>query len=54
LPVTLGGCPEDLAKLQRFRELGAVRANVSLPPEKADQILPILDRWATLIRQVNA
>jgi hypothetical protein len=53
LPVTLGGCPEDLAKLQRFKELGAVRANVSLPPEKADQILPILDRWAALIRQVN-
>src|SRR5665213_2576413 len=54
LPVTLGGCPEDLAKLQRFRELGAVRANVSLPAEKADQILPILDRWAALIRQVKA
>src|SRR3984885_4554383 len=37
LPVTLGGCPEDLSKLQRFRELGAVRANVSLPAEKADK-----------------
>ena len=53
LPVTMGGCPEDLAKLQRFRELGAVRVNVSLPADPADQILPILDRWAALIRQVN-
>src|SRR5271166_780323 len=51
LPVTLGGAPEDLAKLQRFRELGAARANVTLPAEGADQILPVLDRWATLIRQ---
>jgi hypothetical protein len=54
LPVTLGGCPEDLGKLQRFRELGAVRANVSLPAEKADTILPILDRWAKFIPQFRA
>jgi len=30
LPVTIGGAPEDLAQLQHFRELGAVRVNVSL------------------------
>jgi probable F420-dependent oxidoreductase len=54
LPVTIGGAPEDLAKLQRFRDLGAVRVNVSLPAEGRDQILPILDRWAGLMRQVNA
>ena len=53
LPVTLGGGPEDLAKLQRFRELGVARVNVSLPAEAADVILPILDRWAGLIRQVR-
>ena len=54
LPVTIGGAPEDLAKLQRFRELGAVRVNVSLPAEGADQILPILDRWAGLMRQLRS
>jgi probable F420-dependent oxidoreductase len=53
LPVTIGGAPEDLAKLQRFRELGAVRVNVSLPAEGPDQILPILDRWAGLMRQLR-
>ena len=53
LPVTMGGAPEDLAKLERFRELGAVRVNVSLPAEPADKILPILDRWAKLKRQVG-
>jgi probable F420-dependent oxidoreductase len=53
LTVTIGGAPEDLAKLQQFRELGAVRANVSLPAESADKILPILDRWAAFIPQVR-
>jgi hypothetical protein len=27
--------------------------NVSLPAEGPDEILPILDRWAELIRKVN-
>jgi probable F420-dependent oxidoreductase len=54
LPVTMGGAPEDLAKLERFRELGAVRVNVSLPAAPADKILPILDRWAKLKRQVGS
>ena len=31
---------------QAFRDLGAVRVNVTLPAEAADQILPVLDRWA--------
>ena len=40
--------------LKRYRDLGVERACVSLPAAKADQVLPILDRWAALIRQVNA
>ena len=54
LPVTIGGSPEDPDRLKRFRDLGAARVNVSLPAEKADQILPVLDRWASLIRQLRA
>jgi probable F420-dependent oxidoreductase len=53
LTVTIGGVAEDLKQLQRFRDLGVVRANVTLPAEGPDQILPILDRWAKLIRQFN-
>jgi probable F420-dependent oxidoreductase len=52
LPVTMGGAPEDLARLERLRDLGAVRVNVSLPAEPADKILPVLDRWAKLKRQL--
>ena len=54
LPITIGGAPEDADRLKRFRDLGAVRVNVSLPAENADAILPVLDRWAELRRRVNA
>ena len=53
-PITLFGCSEDLDLLKRARDQGVVRACVSLASAKADQILPILDRWAGLMRQVNA
>src|SRR6266436_4671562 len=48
LSVTLGGAPEDLDRLKRFRDLGVARMNVRLPPVRADEILPVLDRWAKL------
>ena len=53
LPVTIGGAPEDLDKLKRFRDLGAVRVNVSLMSETRDEILPRLDKWAGYIRQLR-
>jgi probable F420-dependent oxidoreductase len=53
LPVTLGGAPEDVGRLQHFRDLGVARVNFPLPPEGRDQILPILDRLAGLMRQVG-
>jgi hypothetical protein len=53
LPLTIGGATEDLTRLQRMRELGVARVNVSLPPEGKDQLLPVLDRWAGLIRQLR-
>ena len=35
LPVTLGGAPEDADSCKRFRDLGAVRVNVTLLAEGA-------------------
>jgi len=49
----LGGAPEDLAVLTKNRDLGVTRMTVRLPPAKADEILPILDRWAKLIPQLR-
>jgi len=54
LSLRLGGAPEDADKLKRFRDLGIDAVNVTLMSDKRDEILPILDRWAKLNRQVNA
>jgi hypothetical protein len=53
LPVTLGGAPEDPDRLKHYRDIGIARMNVRLLSAKADEILPVLDRWAKLIRQVR-
>jgi probable F420-dependent oxidoreductase len=53
LPVTLGGAPADADRLKRYRDLGAVRAVVTLEAGKTEEVMPVLDRWATLIRQLQ-
>jgi probable F420-dependent oxidoreductase len=53
LSVYLGGAPEDIDALKRNRDLGVTGMAVRLPPAKADEILPVLDRWAKLIPQVK-
>src|SRR6202167_1444848 len=52
-PITLFNVQEDADLLKRYRDLGAVRVCVSLPAVNADATLPVLDRWAKLIQQVN-
>jgi probable F420-dependent oxidoreductase len=54
LPVTLGGAPEDPDMLKRYRDLGVAGVNFPVPPAKADEILPILDRMAKLRLQLQA
>jgi hypothetical protein len=48
---TLFGGTEDADLLKRYRDMGAARVVVTLPPETADKTLR---RWADLIRRVNA
>ena len=52
-PVTLFSVQGDADLMKRYRDLGVARVGVSLPAGKADAMLPVLDRWAKLIRQVN-
>jgi probable F420-dependent oxidoreductase len=54
LPITLFGAAEDADLLKRYRDMGVARVVAGLMPEPADKTLPALDRWAALIRQVNA
>jgi probable F420-dependent oxidoreductase len=53
LPITLFGGTEDQDLLKRYRDMGVARVVTTLPPEPADKTLPVLDRWAELIRRVN-
>jgi len=52
-PVSLFSSVDDLDTLKRYRDMGIVRSVVSLPAAAAEQVLPILDRWAELARQVG-
>ena len=54
VPITLFGGTEDLDLLKRYRDMGVGRVVTTLPAEPADKTLPALDRWAKLIRGVNA
>ena len=44
---------DDLDRLKRYRDLGIDRVVFSLPAEKDDKLMPILDRWAELNRQLG-
>src|ERR1700749_5043372 len=54
VPSTLWGAKEDLDLLKRDRDNGISRVVVALDSAKADAILPVLDRWANLIRQLES
>jgi probable F420-dependent oxidoreductase len=54
LPVTLFGGVEDVDRLRRHRDQGVARTVVMLPSAGSDTVMPILDRWAALIRRLGA
>ena len=53
LPVSLWGRTPDYEELVGYRDLGAVRVCTSLDSAKEDEIFPVLDKWAGIIRWVN-
>ena len=53
LSLRLGGAPDDIDRLKRFRDIGVDAVNLTLMSEPRDTILPILDRWAAHLRQVR-
>jgi probable F420-dependent oxidoreductase len=53
IPITIFGVAEDLDLIGRYRDAGAARLVFSLPPAKADEVLPLLDRCAELMRQAR-
>ena len=53
LPISLFRVPDDIERLRLYERLGIDRIVFSLPAAKEDRILPILDRWAGLKRQLE-
>ena len=51
-PITMFNAPDDHDTLARYRDAGVQRVVVSLPAEGDDNALPILDRWAELMRRL--
>ena len=52
IPITIFGVAEDPALIGRHRDAGVARLVFNLPVAKADEVLPVLDRCATLMRQL--
>ncbi|HTC10624.1 MAG TPA: LLM class F420-dependent oxidoreductase [Acetobacteraceae bacterium] len=53
LSISIGGQGPDLDLIRRYQDLGVARVSTSLLSETEDTIVPILDRWAEIIRAVN-
>jgi probable F420-dependent oxidoreductase len=54
LPITVFGVPEDLDLIRRYGDAGVARVVFNLAPAKGDEVLPVLDRAAALMRQARA
>jgi hypothetical protein len=53
IEITMFGLGEDLDRVKRLAEIGVTRVVPTFPPEKADTVLPIVDRWTNIMRRVN-
>lgn len=50
VPVTVFGSKPEADRLRRWRDAGVARVVVALPAATAETVLPILDRWAAVMR----
>jgi len=53
IEISVFGLGENLDRVKRLADLGVTRVVPMFPPEQADTVLPIVDRWATVMRQIN-
>jgi probable F420-dependent oxidoreductase len=44
---------DDADTLKRLADMGVTRVVPIFPPQKGDVVLPMIDRWANVMRQVN-
>jgi probable F420-dependent oxidoreductase len=53
IEITSFALGQDLDRVKRLNEMGVTRVVPMFPPEKADKVLPIVDRWTKTMQQVN-
>jgi hypothetical protein len=54
IPITIFGVAEDQDLMKRYGDAGVARLVFNLPAAQADEVLPLLDRWARLMQQTHA
>jgi probable F420-dependent oxidoreductase len=54
IEITVWFPKKDADVMKRYQDLGVSRVVFNLESEKADTILPVIDSWSSLMRQVNA
>jgi hypothetical protein len=52
LPVSIFGAPPKAEALAGYRDAGVARAVFFLPPAARDQVLPLLDQYAALAKEI--
>lgn len=53
-PITIYQVPEEADLIRRYRDRGIERVVIELPSAGRDEVLPILDRFAALVRSATA
>ena len=53
IEITVWFPKQDADLMQRYQDLGVSRVVFNAESEKADTMLPVIDSWAALMRQVN-
>ena len=53
LPVTMFRVVEELDRLRRYRDIGIARVVITLPSAGANEVTPIIDRWAEKMQRMG-
>ncbi len=53
IEVSVFGLGENFDRVKRLADMGVTRVVPMFPPEKADTVLPLIDRWTKIMGQIN-
>ena len=53
LPITMFRVVEELERLRHYHDIGIARVVITLPSAGANEVVPILDRWAEKLRRLD-